>query len=131
MGKLAICTFAIFFLTQFLNAADISGVWSGTIEGENEGAAVSIPAHAELKQSGNSVTGKMWKEDGAVYPIEKGKIERDQIALEFTAPEGDPNSSYIHHIKLTRVSENRLEGTLEFEVEGTKVAAKLTLVRNK
>jgi hypothetical protein len=131
MRKLTKYAVAALFLVQFLNAADVDGKWSGTLEAKSEdGSNVAVPAHVELKREGDAITGTVWKEAGHGYTIDKGKIEGKQINFEFTAPEGDEDSAFIHRVKLAIVSEGRLEGELQFDVEGTKVAGKLTLVRD-
>ena len=125
---------AIFFLflVNWLSAADVAGKWSGSLEGKGEdGSTISVPAHLELKQAGEAITGTVGKDSAHEYAIAKGKIEGTQITFEFTAPEGDEDSAFVHRVKLAVVSEGRLEGELQFEVEGNKVAGKLTLTRNK
>jgi hypothetical protein len=132
MRKLTSYAVVVLFLAQFLNAADVNGKWRGSLEGKGEdGSAISVPAHLELKQAGSSITGTLWKEAGHEYVIEKGKIEGNQINFEFTAPEGDEDSAFVHRVKLAVVSEGHLEGELQFEVEGDKVAGKLKLERDK
>jgi hypothetical protein len=117
MRKLINYAVLVLFLVRLVNAADVSGKWRGSLEGQGEdGATVAIPAHAELKQAGGAITGTVWKDASHVYAIEKGKIGGNQINFEFTAPEG---------------SEGRLEGEIQFEVEGAKVAGKLKLTRDK
>ncbi|HEV8041408.1 MAG TPA: hypothetical protein VGP62_21215 [Bryobacteraceae bacterium] len=132
MRKLTSYAVAVLFLAQFLNAADVSGKWSGSLEGKGEdGSAISVPARMEFKQTGEAITGSVGKDSAHEYAINKGKIADDQITFEFTAPEGDEDSAFIHRVKLAVVSEGRLEGELQFEVEGNKVAAKLKLTRDK
>ena len=75
--------------------------------------------------------GALWNDAGRRFTIEKGKIEGNQITFEFTAPEGDEDSTLVHRVKLTVVSETKLEGEIQFEAEGAKVSGKLTLARDK
>ena len=119
-------------LVPFVNAADVSGNWTGSLEFNNpEGDTQSAPAQAELKQLGNSLTGKVWKEAGHEFPIAKGKIEGNQVTFQFTAPEGEPDSALVHSVKLTLVSPTQLRGLLEFEAGGQKMSCKLTLTRKR
>ena len=131
MRKLTNYAAALLFLAQFLNAADVTGKWSGSLEAKGEdGSAIAVPAHMELKQAGEAITGTVGKGSAHEYAIQKGKMDGNQITFEFTAPEGDEDSAFVHRVKLAVVSEGRLEGDLQFEVEGTKVAGKLTLTRD-
>jgi hypothetical protein len=132
MRKLTDYAVAVLFLVQLLNAAYVTGKWSGTLEGKgDDGSAISVPAHMEFKQAGEAITGSVGKDSGHEYAINKGKIADNQITFEFTAPEGDEDSAFIHRVKLAVLGEGRLEGEFQFEVEGNKVAAKLKLTRNK
>ena len=119
-------------MTPFLMAADVSGRWSGSLEIKTpDGQTQSIPAYAEFKQNGDSVTGAVWKESDDQFRIEKGRIENDRITFEFTAPKGSEDSALVHTVRLTVVGENQLQGELEFENGGTKFTAKLTFKRDK
>ena len=132
MPRLTNYAAAVLLLAPFLSGADVSGKWNGSMEGKGEdGSTISVPAHLELKQAGEAITGTVGKDSAHEYAIAKGKIEGTQITFEFTAPEGDEDSAFVHRVKLAVVSEGRLEGELQFEVDGTKVAGKLTLMRDK
>ncbi len=123
---------AVLFLALGLSASDVTGKWSGSLEGKGEdGAAVQVEVHADLKQADGAITGMVWKEAERQFALEKGKIEGDRISFEFTAPEGDENSAITHRVKLSMTGNGRLEGEVQFEIEGTPVAGKLTLLRDK
>lgn len=122
----------LLFLTSIACAADVSGKWTGTLEAAGEdGRPVAIPAYMEFTQTGNAIQGAVSKDAEHRYAIEKGKIDGDQIAFEFTAPEGDEDSAFVHKVKLAMTGEGRLEGEMQFEAEGNKVVAKLKLTRTK
>lgn len=116
----------------FALAADVSGKWNGSLEFKNEdGLTQSVTAHAVLKQQGNTVTGKIWKEEGQQFEIEQGQVSDKEFSFTFHAPEGEDEQELIHSVKLTLISRNQLQGTLEFDAAGQKASGKLTLTREK
>jgi hypothetical protein len=133
MRRLTCSVLFILLLASMASAADVTGKWTGSLEGKDpDGEAVVIPAHAELKQQGDSVTGKAWKEIEHQYSIEKGKIEGNRITFEFKAPEGSEDAEpLVHTVRLTVVGEDQLQGELEIPMEGGKMTGKLTLTREK
>ena len=122
----------IFLLSTFALAGDASGRWSGSLEfkGEN-GQSQAAAAHADLKQEANVVTGRVWKEEGPHFEIEQGQVTGNEISFKFRAPEGEEEQVVVHSVRLSFVSPTQLEGTLEFELEGQKVSAKLTFSKEK
>ena len=132
MQKLVLYATTTLLLTALVQAADVSGKWTGTLEGQGPDGPISVPANMEFKQTGQTITGSVWKDTDHQFAIDKGKIDGSQITFEFTAPEGgDESSGFLHRVKLTLVAENKLEGELNFEVEGNKVAAKLKLAKTQ
>jgi hypothetical protein len=123
----------VLLLAPLASAADLTGKWSGSLEAKDpNGEAVVIPAHADLKQQGASVTGKVWKEIEHQFSIEKGKSEGNRITFEFKAPEGSDDSELlVHRVSLSVVGENQLQGEIEFAMEGDKMTGKLTFTREK
>jgi len=120
-------------LAPLTSAADVTGKWSGSLEAKDpNGEAVVIPAHADLKLQGDTVTGKVWKEIEHQFTIEKGKIEGNRITFEFKASEGAEDSEpVLHRVSLSVVGENQLQGEIEFAMEGDKMTGKLTFTREK
>ena len=133
MRRLMCNVLFILVLAPLASAADVTGKWSGSLEGKDpDGEAVTVPAHAELKQQGDFVTGKVWKEVGHQYSIEKGKIEGSRITFEFKAPEGSEEAEpLVHSVRLTVVTEDQLQGELEIAMDGEKMTGKLTFAREK
>jgi hypothetical protein len=117
----------------FVSAADVSGKWSGSLEIKTpDGKTAALPAYAEFKQEGASVTGAVWKEADDQFPVEKGKIDGNRITFEFLAQEGSEDSKpLVHSVRLAVVGETQLQGQMEFEDGGNKVTAKLTFTRDK
>lgn len=116
--------------TLSLNAANVSGKWSGSLEFKDpEGHAQTIPAHAEFKQQDQIVTGAVWKEAGHEFRIENGKVEGDRITFEFKAPEGEEDSVLVHTVTLAVTGEGQLQGEVAIEAEGNRMIGKLVLTR--
>lgn len=120
-------------LARLASASDLTGKWSGSLEAKDaNGETLVLPAHAEFKQQGDSVTGKVWKETERQFPIEKGTIESNRITFEFKASEGSEDSEpVVHRVRLAVLSEDRLQGELEFATEGEKITGKLAFKREK
>jgi hypothetical protein len=117
---------------SFANAADVSGKWNGFLEFKGEeGKTQTAPAHADLTQQADVVTGRIWKEEGQQFEIEQGKITGNEISFKFRAPEGEDEQVLVHSVKLTLVSPTQLRGTLEFYAGGQKVSGELTFTREK
>ena len=133
MRRLMCNVLFILLLAPLASAADVTGKWSGSLDAKDpNGETVTIPASAELKQQGDSVTGKVWKETEHRYSIEKGKIEGNRITFEFKAPEGSEEAEpLVHSVRLTVVSEDQLQGELEIAMDGGKMTGKLTFAREK
>lgn len=118
--------------TSFALVSDVSGKWNGSLEFKGEdGHTQTAPAHADLKQQANAVTGKIWKEEGQQFEIEQGQATGSEISFKFRAPEGEDEQILIHSVKLTVVSPTQLQGTMEFDAGGQKVSGKLTFTREK
>jgi len=117
----------LFLLTSLALGADASGRWKGSLEFKGDDDQVqTVSAYADLKQQDNSVTGKIWKEQGQQFEVEQGQVTNNQISFKFHAPEGDEEQVIVHSVRLTLVSRTQLNGTLEFELGGQRVSAKLT-----
>ena len=132
MTRLRIFVLFMVLMAPFVSAADVSGKWSGSLEFKPpDGQSQIVPAYAEFKQKGDSVTGAVWKDAEDQFRIQKGKIDGNRITFEFTAPEGSEDSALIHTVQLTVVSETQLQGEMEFENGGSKFTAKLTFKRDR
>lgn len=118
--------------TSSARGADVSGKWNGALEfDEGNGQTQRLPAHADLKQQNNVVTGKVWKEVSLQCEIEQGQVSGDEISFRFSAPEGEDEEMLIHTVRLTLLSPTEMQGTLEFIAGGQKFRGKLTFTREK
>ena len=91
----------LLLLAPTVHAADVSGKWTGALELKTAEAGVqSVAAHVELKQQGNSLSGKIWKEADQQFLIEQGKARGDEISFVFNAPEGEDEQILAHTVKL-------------------------------
>ena len=122
----------LFLLTTLALAADASGKWNGSLEFKGEdGQTQTASAHADLMQKGNSVTGRLWKEEDQQFEIEQSQVNGNEISFKFRAPEGEEEQMLVHSVRLTLVSPTQLRGTLEFELGGRKVSGKLTFSKEE
>jgi hypothetical protein len=122
----------LFMATSSAVGADVSGKWNGALEvGGGNGQTQRLPAHADLKQQNNVVTGKVWKEVSLQSEIEQGQVSGNEISFRFSAPEGEDEEMLIHTVKLTLVSPTEMRGTLEFSAGGQKFRGNLTFIREK
>ena len=133
MRRLICTVWFILLLAPLATAGDVTGKWGGSLEGKvPDGETITVQTHAEFKQQGDSVTGKVWKETEHQYSIEKGKIEGSRITFEFKAPEGSEDAEpLVHSVRLTVVSEDQLQGEVEIPMDGGKMTGKLTFAREK
>jgi hypothetical protein len=77
--------FAIFLLAliAFAQGKDVNGRWTTTLERGQQ----SMNFKMDLKVSGNSVTGTIDVAPDVTAEIQNGKLERDQLTFDITAPE--------------------------------------------
>jgi hypothetical protein len=66
--------FLAILLPSFLFAGDVSGKWTGPMEGGGD-------AVFDLKSDNNAVTGTMLGADGKAHPIVEGKLDGDNISF--------------------------------------------------
>jgi hypothetical protein len=107
-----------------LNAADVTGRWSGTMEFKNPGGATeSGPAYIILKQEGNKVTGSGGPNENEQYPIQNGKLEGDKLTFESVS---GGNTMYFD---LT-VKGDQIDGDIKGSGgDGSKLTAKISVKR--
>lgn len=116
----------LLLLTTLAFGADASGRWKGSMEFKgDDGQIQTVSAYAELKQQGSTVTGKVWKEQGQRFEIEQGQVTDNHVSFTFHAPEGEEEQVIVHSVKLTLASPTHLQGTLEFELGGQRVGARI------
>jgi len=96
-----------------------------------DGRTQTAPAHADLMEQNNVVSGKIWKEEGQQFDIERGQVIGKEIYFEFRAPEGEDEQLLVHSAKLTLVSPTKMQGTLQFDAGGQNVSGRLVFTREK
>jgi hypothetical protein len=84
MRRLPVLTIAFLVSVLILHAADVSGIWLGSVTG---GRRNQIQDFAfQFIQKGTTLTGKLYLDYGST-PILKGAIEGDQISFQVMARE--------------------------------------------
>ena len=99
-----------FLLASALGAADISGIWVGTIPGRN-GEPLDISF--QFKQAGGVLNGKLYG-DYRSTAISEGKIEDDQVSFLVMAQEQAGNEILTTQLKFSgALKDGELELTRE------------------
>jgi subtilase family protein len=92
-------------------AADISGIWSGTLQLKMpDGQVHTERGYFLLKQDGTSVTGRAGKSARESGPIQPGKMDGDTVSFEQALPNGGTAK-----FKLQLASEAAMTGTVAVE----------------
>lgn len=84
MRKLSLLTLGVLLATAMLQAADLSGIWLGSMVGGRRNQVQDFAF--QFVQKGNTLTGKLYLDYGST-PILKGTIEGDQISFQVVARE--------------------------------------------
>ena len=116
----------LFTLLALTAVADnsVTGKWAGSFtmqgpDGSRDGGAVLM-----LKQEGAAITGTVGPGEDEQYPIQKGKIEGNKIALDV-----DHNGRTM---KFTLVlAGDRITGDAQLGGEGPALSAKIDVKRSK
>ena len=74
LTRLILPVVVAFCVTAAFAAADVSGAWSGPMEGVGD-------AMFQLKSDSSGISGTMKGPDGKDHPISSGKLEGDKISL--------------------------------------------------
>ena len=114
---------ALLLSTVALLAGDASGKWSGKVTMETPEGPKLDDAYVVLKHEGAAITGTAGKDESEQRAIRNGRIEGDTVTFEFAPPEGSP---YKVRLKLEG---DTLAGSVECEVDGEKMKAKIALQR--
>ena len=111
--------FALLFSVMLLAAADVSGTWTGSFEPQGGDAG---SAWLQLKQNGQTLTGKAGPSADQSWEIRNGKIEGQKVTFEL------PHDGEVMTIELT-LNGDTLEGNAKGEHEGETRTAHLKLKR--
>ena len=104
---------------MLLAAGDLSGTWSGSFEPQ---AGDPGTAWMQLKQDGNTLTGKAGPSADENWEIRNGKVEGKKVTFEL------PHNGNVMTIELTQDGDT-LEGSAKSEHEGETRTAHLKLKR--
>jgi hypothetical protein len=85
MRRLSTLTVGLLLSAFVLQAADISGIWLGSLTGGRRNQVQDFSF--QFVQKGSTLTGKMYLDSGGSTPILKGTIEEDKIAFQVVARE--------------------------------------------
>jgi len=111
----------LLFSSLILVAADVTGAWSGTAKVGPDGPD---SVYLTLKQQGATVTGSIGRDANDQQPIEKGRMEGDQITFEV------PREGVVYQVLLKLQPDGKtLTGGVEIERDGAKHMVQLELKR--
>src|SRR5689334_16709312 len=83
MRRLQILTMGLMVSAWVLPAADISGIWLGSVQSGGRRPQLQDVAF-QFVQKGTALTGKLYLDPGST-PIQKGTIDGEQITFQVTA----------------------------------------------
>ena len=82
-----ICLFLM--LTIALNAAEVTGKWTGSFDVTNpEGETKSSTAYMDLKEADGAVTGTAGPTSDEQWPLRKGKLDGQKLTFEVETDHG-------------------------------------------
>lgn len=107
-------------------AADFSGTWTGTMKLKSpDGASIEDgTAFMQLKQSGDTVTGKAGRDSERTIELQNGKAQGETLTFQVRENPGAPLMS----VKLTLQGEE-LVGQVNVEADGQRMVADLKFKR--
>lgn len=122
--KTLFCSFLMLMLTVALNAAEVTGKWSGSFDVTNpEGETKASTAYMDLKEADGVVTGTAGPTSDEQWPLRKGKLDGQKLTFEVETDHG------IIAFELT-LDGDSISGTAAGKgAEGEKMSAKVTLKR--
>lgn len=116
-------------LAVSLAGADISGIWSGTIEVPDMGSGTTVrtPVRAQFEQKQNEVSGKIGRrEDDDQVKIRNGKVEGKKIFFVVSSEQTDGDMKF----DLTLDGEH-IQGEMKGAVDSGPIVGKVSLIREK
>ena len=116
-----------FLLAASLGAADLSGIWVGTIPGRN-GEPLDISF--QFRQAGGVLKGKLYG-DYRSTAITEGRVDGDQVSFVVMAQEQAGNEILTSRLKFTgSLKDGELELTRERESAVTAASRTKMVLRN-
>jgi hypothetical protein len=117
MRRLAALTIGLVASVILANAADISGIWMGSITGGRRNQVTDFAF--QFLQKGNTLTGKLYQDYNST-PILKGTIDGDKIAFQIIAREQSGNEINESVFKYTGTLK---DGEIEISREREEIRA--------
>jgi hypothetical protein len=118
MRRLTVLITGVLFSALILPAADISGIWLGSISGGGRRNQIQDVAF-QFTQKGTALTGKQYLDYGST-PIVKGTIDGEKIAFEVVAREQAGNEINQSVLRFTGTLK---DGEIEITRERQEVRA--------
>jgi hypothetical protein len=117
-GKRRLCVSAL--------AADFTGTWTGTMKLKRPDGAVAEDgtAYLQLKQAGDSVTGKAGRTSDETIEVQNGKVAGETLTFQVRE---NPDAALMN-VRLTLQGQD-LVGQIQVDVDGQKMVAELKLKR--
>lgn len=106
--------------------ADVSGKWTGSFVIDRGGESKDTGCYFELKQEGTQLTGVGGPSAEHNFPIQKGSIEGDKIALELLSENDE-----VIYVDLVLEGEEHMTGGAHAEHDGETHTAKIDIKRQK
>ncbi len=127
--KLASGIFSLLCLSTLLAAADVAGVWTGTIDIKDEGSGTTIttPVQIQIDQQSTEISGKIGRtEDAEVVPIKNAHMEGNKIWFEAS------NGETAGPVKFALTIEgDRMEGDMKTALDTETINGKVKMKRAK
>jgi len=115
----------VLFLVLPLSAAQMSGIWTGTLEITGaDGKTQSDRCYMVLQQKGPEITGTVGPDKSVQWKIENGRADGPGITFAVFPPEGGRLSFAL------RLAGNHLSGEAHAENQGLSFKAKVDLTRS-
>ena len=123
MKKLLLTLCSLVLLGAFsLNAADLTGKWTGTVDFKDDGGeARTMPVFMILKQDGNRLTGSAGDKEEEQHPFQKGSVDGNNVTIDIEADDA------VFHLEL-KVDGDQIAGDVR-KGDGPKM--KLSVKRVK
>lgn len=122
-----LCGLVISLSAVVAAAADVSGLWTGTIDikDEGSGATITTPVRIEIDQQSAAISGKIGRpEDPQDVPIKNAHMEGNKIWFEAS------NGETAGPVKFSlTVDGDRMEGDMKTALETEPINGKVKVTR--
>lgn len=123
------CIFLISLSALLAATADVSGLWTGTIDihDESSGTNITTPVRIELNQQPDAISGKIGRpEDLEVVPIKNVRMEGNKIWFEAS------NGETAGPVKFAlTVNGDNMEGDMKTALDTETINGKVKVTREK